>query len=154
MKTKIDFIVFLVKKILRGIIPGSVVVVYQKTNGKTRFLILKAISSKKVVLPGGSISWWESYEEAAKRELCEETNINASSLRKLPLVHTFRFNNLPFKPKGERPVFLYQLSEKKKIKLYSKEAQWFKWVSAQVAMRQLRQIGLSDTFRKALGYID
>lgn len=154
METKTNFIFFLISKLLRGIIPGSVVIVYRKTRGKLKFLILKISSTKNVTLPGGSISWWESYQQTAKRELFEETGINTDNLRELPIIHHFRYKKLPFKPRSEQRVFLCLLPENKGHRLHSKEVLWFKWVTASEATNQISHKELAETFKKALAYIN
>lgn len=153
-RTGQHFILFLIRKLLKGIIPGSIVIVYQRNQGKLEFLILKVSSSNNVVLPGGSISWWENYEQTAKRELLEETGINANSLKELPIIHRFRYKKLPFRPKSEQHVFLYLLPKNKSHKLHSKEVLWFKWVTATEAINQLSHKELVETFKKALAYIN
>lgn len=50
-------------------------------SSSNKFLVGKRIKEKSFGLPGGKLEYGESFEECAKRELFEETNINIDESR-------------------------------------------------------------------------
>lgn len=129
MNQAIEFIKILVKNLPRGIIPGFLVIIYKRLGRDIKFLVIKTLPSGSIAFPGGTISWWENYEQAAKRELYEETGIKAKKIEVLPFIHKFRYDHLPLKLKCEQHVYLYEVGKSDKTKLRSNETEWFKWVT-------------------------
>jgi len=150
MNTSVEFLTILLSKILQGIIPGSLVILYKGKGKDRKYLLTKAVHSDNVTFPSGSISWWENFEKAAIRELMEETGIKVDSLSELPILHNFRYTNLPFNPKSEQHVFVHKLNRYKNIRLYSKETNWFKWANQKEVGRLITHKELRETFKKAI----
>lgn len=154
MRLILEFITILAKNLLRGVIPGSLVVVYKKDGCRIKFLIIKTLPSGSTAFPSGSISWGENYEKAARRELYEETGIKAKILKELPLIHKFRYYRLPLRPRCEQHIYLYEMKKLDKTKLHSKETEWFRWVSKDEALKMITHKELRDSFRSSFRYIN
>jgi len=153
MSTISEFFSILISHLPRMVIPGSSTIVYKKNKQGYEYLIIKAKPSGNVTFPGGSISWGENFEDAAKRELYEETGLKAKKLVELPIIHKFRYKQLPLKPRSEQHVFVFQIKNKHKTNLQSEETEWFKWVDANKVERLLTHKELSKTFKESLKYI-
>ena len=148
-----EFIQILIKNIPKGIVPGSMVIVFKRNDQRIEFLVIKALPSKSIGFPSGKISWGENYEQAAKRELHEETGIKADKLKILPFIHKFRYDHIPFRPRCDQRVFLYEIDKLDKTKLYSKETEWFKWLTKDKVLKTLSHKELIDSFKLSLKYI-
>lgn len=152
MGTFFEFLSIISSNLFRGVIPGAITIVYKNHGYNAEFLLIKALPSGTITFPSGSISWGENFEKTAKRELFEETGIRTERLTELPVVHKFRYKNLPFKPTSEQHVFIYNLNNVK-TKLHSKETEWFRWVNKKDVEQILSHEELIQTFKKALEFI-
>lgn len=148
-----DFFKILKETLLKGIIPGSIIIVYKGNSSYRKFLLTKAKHSSKITFPSGSIGWGENYEMAAIRELYEETGIKAKDIIDLPIQHTFKYKNILFKPKSVQHIFVYKIKNAKNLKLYSKETIWFGWEDEERVKELLSHKELIATFNKILNYL-
>lgn len=148
-----EFLYIVLSNVPRGIIPGSVVIVYKGDSKNRKYLLTKATQSKNTTFPSGSISWFENFEMTAKRELYEETGINISKLYELPITHKFIYKNIPFKPKSVQHIFACKLKNNTKVKLHSNETELFIWATENEVIELLTHKELINTFKNVLRYI-
>lgn len=148
-----EFIHIVLSNVPRGIIPGSMVIVYSGNSKNRKYLLTKATHSKNITFPSGSISWWENFEMTAKRELYEETGINISKLFELPIRHKFTYKNIPLKPKSIQHIFSSKLNNNNKEELHSKETELFIWATEDEVIKLLTHQELISTFKDSLRYI-
>ncbi|KKS94821.1 MAG: NUDIX hydrolase [Candidatus Collierbacteria bacterium GW2011_GWB1_44_6] len=153
MNLLLEFLQILIKNLPRGIVPGSLVIVYKETVEGKKFLVIKNMPSGSIAFPSGTISWWENYEKTARRELYEETGIRVKTLVEIPILHKFRYKQIFLKLKSEQHIFLYELKKPKDIRLHSKETAWFKWVTSQQAEKIISHTELIKSFRESLRYL-
>lgn len=148
-----EFLYIVLSNVPRGIIPGSIVIVYKGNSRNRKYLLTKATQSKNTTFPSGSISWFENFIMSAKRELYEETGINISKLYELPIMHKFTYKNILFKPRSLQHIFACKLNNNDKTKLHSKETELFIWATENEVIELLTHQELVNTFKKALRYI-
>lgn len=148
-----DFFRILSKTLLKGIIPGSMIVVYKGNSSSRKFLLTKAKHSSNITFPSGSIGWGENYKMTAVRELYEETGIKTKDVVELPLQHVFKYKNIMFKPKSVQHIFVCKIKNAKNLKLYSKETIWFGWEDEERVKELLSHKELIATFNKILNYL-
>ena len=148
-----DFLIILKETLLHGIIPGSLIIVYKGNSKKRKFLLTKVKHSNMVTFPSGSIGWGENYKLAAIRELYEETGIKAYNIIELPVIHTFKYKNIIFRPRSLQHVFLCKISNNINFKLQSKETIWFGWENEDNVKKHISHKELVATFNKALRYL-
>ncbi len=148
-----EFLYIVLNNVPRGIIPGSMIIVYKGYSKNRNYLLTKATQSKNTTFPSGSISWFENFEMAAKRELYEETGINTNKLYELPVTHKFIYKNILFKPRSLQHVFACKLENNNKNKLHSRETELFIWATKNEVIRLLTHKELVNTFKNALRYI-
>ena len=100
----------------------SAVVLLKKENDKT-FVLLNERSTDKWELPGGKVEPGESSENAAIREIKEETNIKINP-KKLITVNEMMSE---YKTDKKCNYYVYYVSEKDKVKVGSdaKKLEWF-----------------------------
>ena len=148
-----DFFKILKETFLKGVIPGSMIIVYKGNSSNRKFLLTKAKHSSKITFPSGSIGWRENYKMAAIRELHEETGIKAKDIVGLPISHIFKYKSILFKPKSVQHIFVYRVKNVKNLKLYSKETKWFGWENENGVRKLLSHKELISTFNKILNYL-
>jgi len=153
MSTFSKFFLILIKHLPRGVIPGAFTIVYKRNKQGYEYLVIKAKPSGNITFPGGSLNWKENFEDAARRELYEETGLKVKHLVELPVIHKFSYKNLPFKPRSEQHVFAYLITNNYRANLRSKETEWFKWVGANDVERMLTHKELTKTFKRSVRYI-
>jgi dihydroneopterin triphosphate diphosphatase len=101
----------------------------------------------------GSLRWGESPLAAARRELCEETGIQAGNAlqdlrqtRRFAIVSPWRTRYAPHARFNREHWFLLRLSGRRLVRLSAREHTAFRWVDAAVAARQV----FSSTNREAI----
>jgi len=125
------------KKYRRGIRA----VIYKKDKKGFLFLVLHRIKRWKgyELLKGGKFSK-ETYFQALKREIKEETDCRAESIKKLPIKDKFDYPQkhiLIFKRRGQISVcYVCELSCLSKIKLVDEHDKYY-WLDFKRALRKL-----------------
>ena len=129
--------------------PESVqVFLVSEAEGKRVYLLLQRVATPQLALPGfwqgvtGALESGESFEEAAVREVHEETNVLIEQVFRTGFIHYF-----PIRPEwrssyGQRPVqveerVFYAFVPSGTLLLLSSEHQAFKWCSAEEAVALL-----------------
>lgn len=136
-------------------LPGSLVIVYKKNQGQKLFLLIKSFHSNAVTFPGGSLNPCEDFSEAAQRELLEETGLLAkkSELFLTPLIHRFKYKNLPLRIKSQQKIFLFSLTTKTlPFKPKDKDIEWVRWYNIAKTLSLLTYSELKNTLKKSQEY--
>ena len=102
----------------------------------------------------GSLEEGESFEQAAKRELQEETGIELSSSAQLiDLDLTFNFKDRK-KNQIEEKVFFYKIETTLPITLDEREHQKFRWFPlSEITKENYKYSTNFEAFQKALNYV-
>ncbi len=150
----ISNICFLVKK---KSLPGSLVIVCRKNRGRQMFLLIKSSHSRAITFPSGNLNPLEDFFEAATRELLEETGLKAEKddLFLTPLIHKFRYKNLPFQIKSHQKVFILLSAAKTNcFDPQDKDIEWVRWYDLDRVLSLLSYPELKTTFKKATKYLE
>ncbi|GIW63357.1 MAG: hypothetical protein KatS3mg091_159 [Patescibacteria group bacterium] len=149
----ISNIYFLVKN---KSLPGSLVIVCKENRGKKTFLLVKSAHSNAITFPSGNLDPCEDFFEAAIRELFEETGlkIKKDNLLLTPLIHSFKYKNLPFQIKSQQRVFFLLLTTKiNYLNPQDKDIEWARWYNLDKTLSLLSYPELKLTFKKAVKYL-
>lgn len=137
-------------------LPGSLVIVYKENRGRKMFLLIKSFHSDAVTFPSGNLNPFEDFFETAKRELFEETGLEAkkNDLILTPLIHGFRYKNLPFQVKSQQKVFLFSpIVNPLSFKPQDKDIEWVRWYNINKALSMLSYPELKTILKKSLKYL-
>jgi len=149
----ISNICFLIKK---GGIPGSLVIVCKRRQGKVLFLLVKSYHSNAITFPSGNLNLFENFFEAAARELFEETGLTTrkDQLLLTPLIHSFKYKNLPFQIKSRQKVFFLLLPAKTNyLNPQDKDIEWAHWYNLDKTLLLLTYPELKLTLKRAVKYL-
>jgi len=117
------------------------IVTYSKSKDKTFYLILKRkLHWKGWEFPKGGIKSFETKKRAIKREVKEETGLNALRIKKFNVSGKFKYHK-KFKDRlgfiGQS-FSLYSVEVKKnRIKIDKREHSDYKWIDFKEAMKKL-----------------
>lgn len=93
-------------------VEGVVVVVYKKSDGSTRYAVLKReLNWEGWELVKGKVEDGEDLEKTAKREVKEETGIEANEIVSLDDIHEWEYQRNGEKHKAEYHAFLAEVPE-------------------------------------------
>lgn len=134
-------------------IPGSLIIPYRKSSSGNKFLLIKHRPSQCIFFPSGNLEWGENFEKAALRELYEETGIKAKRLPALPIIHHFKYRNLPIKFKSFQKVFTVKVDTTKNPKPQEEDIEWARWLKKEEVLKNLSYPELKVTFKKALEHL-
>ncbi len=140
-------------------LPGSLVIVRRgmQRQDKDLFLLVKSRHSSAVTFPSGNLNPFEDFFEAAIRELFEETGlkIERNSLLLTPLIHDFKYRNLPFQIRSCQRVFLMSLTPETNYSLnpQDKDIEWVGWYSLNETISLLSYPELKLTFKKTIKHL-
>ena len=149
-------ICFIIRK---GALPGSLVIVRRgmRRHDRGLFLLIKSRHSGAVTFPSGSLNPFEDFFEAAIRELFEETGlkIGRNFLLLTPLIHDFKYKNLPFQIRSYQRVFLILLAPETNYPLnpQDEDIEWAGWYSLNKTISLLSYPELKLTFKKTIKHL-
>ncbi len=132
---------------------GIVAVVFRERAGKKEFLLLhRVLNWTGWEVPKGSIDEKEDFEDAAKREIFEETGIKKIlAIKNLRAI--YRFFDPVRKCNREMHGFLVKVDSAAKVSFeYNDAAEHdaFEWAGAQTALQKLTYAAQKSFFKKAL----
>lgn len=153
MKQILDFFNILVRWLTTGVITGVLVIVYKVEKDKIYYLLLQSKEYSTWHFVSGSCGWNESLEETAKKELSEEVDSDVYNLQKVPILHTFRYRNLPFKPKSIQTIYISRLTKEMSNMHPKNEIVELKWIEKDKVLSYITFPELQDTFSKVDAYI-
>lgn len=150
----INYLFLLFQLLVKGVIPGSIVIVYSESKRGKKYLLIKSRQNGAVTFPSGSMQLGESYLEVAKRELFEETGIKTKNLKSMPIVHTFFYKLLLLRLKSRQRTFkLLVVNPQNKITPKEYNILWAKWFDASEVNNKLTHPELKKTFINLLKHI-
>jgi 8-oxo-dGTP pyrophosphatase MutT (NUDIX family) len=117
------------------------IVTYARTKKGIEYLILKRkLHWKGWEFPKGGIKFFETKRGAVKRELKEETGLNALKVKKFNNSGTYRYNKKFPDRKGfiGQNFQLYATEVKKSKVVFGREHSDYKWVGFKEALKKLR----------------
>ena len=118
-------------------------------NPQGEIFLLKSHKWKdKYVIPGGHIEFGESFEEALKREMLEETGFKIYNI-KFFCLHEFIFNKAFWQKKHFVFLNFTCQTRSRKVKL-NEEAQGFTWATPKEALKLPLEPFTRDTIKKYL----
>jgi len=149
----ISNVYFLIKN---GGLPGSLVIVCREKQGEKLFLLIKSYHSNAITFPSGNLNLFENFLEAATRELFEETGLKTrkDNLFPTPLIHSFKYKNLPFQIKSQQKVFLLLFNAKTNyLNPQDKDIEWVRWYNLDKTLSLLTYPELKLTLKRAVKYL-
>lgn len=142
--------------LLKNGLPGVMVMPYEMKQKKRSFYLIKSRHSKAVTFPSGRVNLWETYENAARRELIEETGLSNFQIEELPIDHIFHYRKVPFHPKSTQRVFLAKVingGDYKRDEI-EKNIIWVKKFEDCDVVDKLSFRKLKETFLKVINHLN
>lgn len=125
-------------------------VVYQKNNQDMEILLIAKMAKKVWCLPKGHVERGESFEEAARREIEEETGIQASLVKSLGDV-SYQYEDRWEKKKISKTVHFYLFSYLEgMLKGSDREVEEVRWFKLDEVLSFLTYSGEREIFKRAL----
>ena len=149
----ISFAHIILDSLRKRSLPGVLIISYRITAQGRDILLIKSKHSGAVTFPSGHINLWESYEDAAKRELYEEAGVSGKKLKSSPLVHTFIYPQFPIKIQSHQKVFVTKISAKAKKEKHENNVLWARWFSYTEALEKLSYPELGSMLRAVRRYL-
>lgn len=156
MKKFLNFISNIKFLIENKSLPGSLVVVCRSNRKRRIFLLIKSLHSNAVTFPSGNLNPFEDFYEAAIRELHEETGLRVKKTELIltPLIHKFKYKNLPIQIKSQQRIFLVLLKTDSKIlDPQDNDVVWARWCDLNKTLSLLSYPELKATLKKAIKYL-
>lgn len=155
MKKILDFISIVARWVWTGIIPGVLVIVYKIEKDRVYYLLLRSKDYSTWHFVSGSRGWGESLKQTAEKEIDEEIGGKTFNLQETPIIHNFRYRNLPFMPSSRQTVYIVPLTIKEASDLHPQnEIVELKWVEKSKVTSYLTFPELQDTFLKTDAFIE
>ncbi len=141
---------------LRNGLSGVMIMPYEIKRGRRFFYLIKSRHSGAVTFPSGKVNLWETYENAARRELMEETGISNFQMNEVPIDHVFRYRKILFHPKSTQRVFLAKIINggDRKNDDMEKNILWVKKFGERGVVDNLSFEELRETFLRIIKYLD
>lgn len=137
------------------------VIIFHRGDSGCRFLLLLSRLTKRPLweFPKGGVDEGETVEEAALRELREETGLAGENIRIIPdFLHREEYRFTSGKAEGRtlvRKEVTYFLAESlsTEVQLSAHEASQYAWVSLDEAIRKLKYKARREMLRRAAAVI-
>jgi ADP-ribose pyrophosphatase YjhB (NUDIX family) len=135
--------------------PGVLVVLYKKSKNRLFFLLLKHSKNNIITFPSGFLSPTETYQDAAVKEILEETGFQLTKFTDTNITHTFTHKNIILNPKVSQKVYLAKLNDNQKETFRPENGvDWVKWFDKNGVIKTLSYPELRETFIKAYSQIE